>query len=238
MRLPIVLAIAAGSLHAQTGQEGSRPKWPCIPGRAIDPAYLDISESSGGQLVLLQKGEAQYSGIVMSASQTHRATILRVVGHLNGTREVEFPVDSTVESILLLVSVQCRERVTPFRPSGAELTARTASMLTELTSATMLRVDQPEPGRWKVQLRGTGLYVLSVLAKAEIAITSVRPPDDTGAVDFRVRGEVSGATAQLVDATGAPVNAQAQRFRLLVTGKDAAGWPFQRMHPNLFRRAP
>jgi hypothetical protein len=67
MRLPTVLAIFAGSLLAQTGQEGPRAGWPCVPGRAMDRAYLDISESTGGQLVLLQKGEAQHSGIVMSA---------------------------------------------------------------------------------------------------------------------------------------------------------------------------
>ena len=238
MRLPIVLAIFGASLLAQTGQEGPRAGWPCVPGRAMDPAYLDISESTGGQLVLLQKGEAQHSGIVMSASQTHPATILRLVGNLNGTRDIEFPVDSTVESLLLLVSLQCRERVVAFRPSGAELTQRNASMLLELAAATMLRVDQPEPGQWKVRLSGSGLYVLAVLAKAAIALTSVRQPDGAGPVDFHLRGEVSGTAAQLVDATGAPVPAQAPRYRVLVTGQDAAGWTFQRMWPNLFRSTP
>src|SRR6187455_926009 len=177
MRLTIVLAILAGSLIAQTGQEGPRAGWPCVPGRAMDPAYLDLSESTGGQLVLLRKGEAEHSGIVMSASLTHPATIVRLVGNLNGARDIEFPVDSTVESILLLVSVQCRERVAAFRPSGVEITQRNASMLTELAAATMLRVDQPEPGQWKVRFSGSGLYVLSVLAKAGIALTSVRLPD-------------------------------------------------------------
>ena len=235
MRLPIILTIFAGSLLAQTGQEGPRAGWPCVPGRAMDPAYLEISESTGGQLVLLQKGEAQHSGIVMSASYTHPATVLRLVGNLNGTREIEFPVDSTVESLLLLVSLQCRERVTVFRPSGAEITQRNASMLTELAAATMLRVDQPEPGQWKVRLNGSGLYVLSILAKAAISLTSVRHPDAEGAVDFHLRGEVARASAQLVDATGTPVPAQAPRYRILVTGQDAAGWTFQRMWPNLFR---
>ncbi len=238
MRLPIVVAILAVPVLAQTGQEGPRREWPCVPGRAMDAAYLDLSESTGGQLVLLRKGEAAHSGVVMSASITHPATILRVVGNLNGTRELEFPVDSTVESILLLVSVQCRERVAAFRPSGAELTQRTASMLTELAAATMLRVDQPEPGRWKVRLTGSGLYVLSVLAKAGIALTTVHIPDDGGEVEFHLRGEVSGPAARLVDATGAPAPTRSQRYRVLVTGQDAAGWTVQRMWPNLFRPTP
>jgi hypothetical protein len=251
VRLAIALFLA-GPLLAQTGQQGARANWPCVPGRAMDPAYLDLSESTGGQLVLFQPGEAQHSGVVMSASFTHPATIVRLVGHLNGTRELEFPVDSTVESLLVLASVQCRERVAMVRPTGVEVTSRDAPLLTELKAATFIRLDQPEPGPWKVKLTGSGLYVLSVLAKTSLKLTSVRFPE-RGAAAFHLSGDATRPALQLIDATGAPlstvlepesapagdyqanIGSPSARYRLLVTGRDANAWPFQRVHPNLFR---
>src|SRR5215510_9146942 len=107
MRKAIVLtAWFACALHAQNGQQGSRPGWPCVAGRAVDPAYLEVSESTGGQLFLFQPGELEHAAMVMSAPQTHPATMVRAVGHLSGTREIEFPVDSTARSILVMASLQ------------------------------------------------------------------------------------------------------------------------------------
>src|ERR1700690_1977978 len=106
MRHMIVLSIfvVAGLLRAQDGQEASRPGWPCVAGRAVDPGYLDASDSTGGQLFLFQKNEGAQASLVVNASHTHAATILRAVGNLSGTRDFEFPVDSGIESLLLLVS--------------------------------------------------------------------------------------------------------------------------------------
>src|SRR4051794_6642671 len=97
-----MLMSVSAALWAQDGQSGSRPGWPCVPGRAVDPSYLEVSESSGGQLFLFQKGEIGQAGPVMSAPFTHPATILRAVGQLSGSREFEFPVDSRTESILVM----------------------------------------------------------------------------------------------------------------------------------------
>jgi hypothetical protein len=43
----------------------------------------------------------------------------------------------------------------------------------------ILRVEAPEPGRWNVRLTGTGLYVLSVLAKTPITFGNVRESPST-----------------------------------------------------------
>jgi hypothetical protein len=248
---PIGLAMLfATALLAQRGQDGPHPDWPCVPGRAVDPSYLETSESTGGQLVLLQKGEVEHAAAFMMAPMTHPATIVRAVGHLNGSRDFEFPVDSTVEGMFIIASVQCRERVQTLRPSGVAVTHRDAAMFIELKSAGLLRVDQPEPGKWKVRLSGSGLFVLSVLAKAGIALTQATPAPDK--LDLRVAGAASRLTVHLVDATGARIAdldapeivggayrtrlpSPAQRYRVLVMGEDAGAWPFQRIHPVLFR---
>ena len=217
--------ITTGLLRAQDGQHASRPNWPCVAGRAVDPTYLDISESTGGQLFLFQKGEAAQSGLVMNAPYTHPVTVLRAVGHLNGTRDLEFPVDSSIESLLLLVSVQCRNAILVSRPSGAEATDRNSALSVELAAGKILRVDQPEPGKWRVRLTGSGLFVLSVMAKSTIALSAVsfsRKDAQTegdepaprsnipmlGApqtVNLRIGGSVSRLTAQLVDASLRPI---------------------------------
>lgn len=260
MRSPGVLTIllVAGLLRAQDGQQGSRPGWPCVAGRAVDPAYLDLSESTGGQLFLFQKGEAAQATPVMAASYTHPATVLRVVGHLNGTRDLEFPVDSTIESLLVLASLQCRNQIQVFRPAGSEMTDRNSALSVDLAAGKILRVDRPEAGKWRVRLAGTGLFVLSVHAKSEIALAAVefteeQEPLSRRALNFRVSGPVARLGVQLVDASGgrlsdpqAPestadrgyrttVASPAERYRILVTGEDAAAWPFQRMWPVLFR---
>jgi hypothetical protein len=270
MRPGLVLSIVAiaGILHAQEGQSGARPGWPCVPGRAVDPAYLDLSESSGGQLFLLQKNEVAQTSLVMNASYTHPATVLRAIGNLNGTRDFEFPVDAGIASILLLVSLQCRNAILLSRPSGAELTAVNSALSVDLQAGRILRIDQPEAGQWRVRLAGSGLFVLSVLAKADIALTGVTfsIAHDTPAripilgvkqdVQIQLAGDASDVRVQLVDATGGPLSGmrpleriaegvyrtsltpQVERFRLRMSGTAASAQPFERMYPVLFRALP
>ena len=76
------LALAlAGPLSGQDGQRRAPAEWPCVPGRAVDPAYLETSESTGGQIFLLQRDEAVHTPLVLSAT-ARRQTVLRSVGHL------------------------------------------------------------------------------------------------------------------------------------------------------------
>jgi hypothetical protein len=219
-----VLLLAARALSAQTGQEGPRPEWPCVPGRAVDPAYLETSESTGGQLFLFQKGEVAQAGPVMSASYTHPATIVRAVGTLSGSREFEFPVDSTVESLLVLVSLRCRSAIGVFRPNGAEMIAANSAQSLDLQAGKILRIDNPEPGAWKLRLAGSGLFVLSVLAQSPIhvsGVTFLNPTEDppaphrqprlgaSEAARISVSGEVTGLKFLLAGASGEALGAGA-----------------------------
>lgn len=221
-RKQALLIALAGTLCAQSSQQGGRPGWPCVPGRPIDPSYLEISESTGGQLFLFQKGEVHHAALVMSANSTHPSTVLRAVGHLSGSREFEFPVDSSMDSVLVLASMQCRHAIAVMRPNGAEMTASNSAENVELQGGRLLRVEAPEPGRWKVRLTGTGLYVLSVLAKTPITFGNVRFLEiggDSSDPEYSVRlthprlafrqwveanlgGEVSTVRFQLTDAAG------------------------------------
>jgi hypothetical protein len=247
-----VILLLAGILRAQDGQSGSRPGWPCVPGRAVDPAYIETSESTGGQLFLFQKREVAQSGPVLSASYTHPATVLRAIGTLNGTRDYEFPVDSTVESLMVLVSLQCRNSIVVTRPNGAPLTEANSALSVDLQAGRILRVDNPEAGMWRIRMTGTGLFVVSALAKSGLRLRSVAFPAG-GKVSVRVAGEASEVAMRVVDAEGNAITekvamerdedgsyrgefpAVGRRYRVVVTGMDAGATPFQRTYPNLFR---
>ncbi len=220
-------ALITGTSPAQDAQQASRPGWPCVAGRAVDPHYLELSESTGGQIFMFQKGDLARAGPAVSASFTHPATILRAVGNLNGERDFDFPVDSSVESLLVVASVQCRNRILVSRPSGEELTDRNSALSVDLSAGKILRVDGPEPGKWRIRLTGTGLFVLSAHAKTGIALTKVGfsaegasaggeasvtwrrdpTPGAAQALDLRLSGQVSRLGVQLVDATGGRISA-------------------------------
>lgn len=208
-----------GATCAQDGQQGSRPGWPCVAGRAVDPSYIEVSESTGGQLFLFQKNEAAQSSVVMSASYTHPHTVLRAIGSLSGARDFEFPVDGGMQSILVLASLECHNGILVTRPGGGELTAANSAQAIELEAGRIQRIDGPEPGIWKVRLTGTGLFVLSVLTKADISLGGVvfsgaaekggRLQDPLLGVRQRLEAHLSGQVAnvrfQMVDAGGGAV---------------------------------
>lgn len=252
MRVMIAL-LAAGGLWAQTGQQGPKPEWPCVAGRAVDPAYLETSESTGGQIFLFQKNEIAQAGLFLMADSTHPATVLRGVGTLSGAREFAFPVDSTLQSLLVMVSLQCRTAISVFRPSGTEMTTANSTQSVDLQAGRGLRIDHPEPGTWKLRLEGTGLFVVSVRAQSPVRLTRVELSG--GAATAHVAGEVANPKFQIVGAAGDVVSdaetAEAtgsdyqlsikpgvERFRIRMTGVDATGWAMERVYPVLLRAQP
>jgi hypothetical protein len=218
MRQPgILLIILAGSLFGEDGQRVPRPGWPCVAGRAVDPGYLEASEGTGGQLFLFQRSEVAQASLVMSASYTHPATVMRAVGNLSGTREFEFPVDSSVESLLVLASLQCRNSIRVSRPNGSELTAANSAQSVDLQAGRILRVDSPEPGKWSVRLTGTGLYVLSVLARTNITLAGVTfsaAGDESLERPSRLPSPLPGVRQTLA----APLSGEAAHVRFQVVG--------------------
>jgi hypothetical protein len=260
----IILLVASLPLLAQDGQQSGRPGWPCVPGRAVDPAYIETSESTGGQLFLFQKGEVAQSGPVMGAGYSHPATVARAIGQLSGARDIDFPVDSSIESLLVMISLQCRARIELRRPNGAEMTAANSAKSVDLQAGKIVQVDTPESGTWRIHVEGTGLYIVSVQAKSKIRMSALRFSGEPARthrivagepqnVEISIGGEVSDLKLELVAATGeraaepvalestgnnvyrASITPTVQRFRLVVTGTDGNALPLERTDPVLFR---
>jgi hypothetical protein len=264
--LCLIVLFASGSLCGQTGQEGPRPEWPCVAGRAVDPAYLETSESTGGQVFLFQKSEIGQAGLFLSADFTHPATVVRAIGSLSGPGEFEFPVDSTMQSLLVMASIQCRKSIGVFRPSGTEMTTANSTQSVDLQASRAVKMDNPEPGKWKVRLDGSGVFVLSIRAQSPLRLSGIEFLDESGVTSqprlgigqtgvAHVSGkvgalafEVLGPNGEMLSTCETPqvtsgsyqflVTPAVERFRIRMTGVDASGWPVQRTDPVLFRARP
>jgi hypothetical protein len=264
--LSLVLATAVAvdaAAAAQSQAPNARAGWPC--GARLDVSYFQITEGTGGHLLLLAPEEIGDSAALLTALGNHPETIARTAGAIQpGLQELPVPIDSSVESVLFSMSVQCLQLAEVVRPSGAPAIGDGITDLSSFRAERMIIVRHPEPGTWKMRIAGSGIGGIVVQARSEIGIELVEfaPSPGTGAsavpkagvenaVRIRMGGNPSDVRASLVSGNSqgladlaleadaangtfvARVNAGTAPFRVLVTGRDAAGYPFQRVHAPL-----
>ncbi len=153
----------------------------------------------------------------------------------------------------MLASVQCNEGIPLSRPNGGALTAANSARSVDLKAGRIVRVDAPEPGKWKVKLSGTGLYVVSVRAQTRLGVSDVHFQNgEERTIAGHLSGAVSGARLLLTDGSaeaasdvGEPAiedgSFQSQaappfaRFRVMVSGQGLDGLA---VSENLARPVP
>lgn len=269
-----MLVVGAGALVAQDQQPRSQPGWPCVG--SPDPAYFKVAEATGGQVFLFDRSEAGHAAIPTIAARRHEETLFRAAGSLvDGRHEFAFPVDSTVESVMLSVSLQCLESVDVITPSGKALKKGAAGEFHEFRAGRIVTLPQPEPGSWRVRVAGRGMFFLVVKAKSDLSLDRVEFVREAGFpghegmfpthepprasipqwLTFRLTGEMSDVHATIVSSPFETIGALRLResssssgrqeflaqvtppttaFRVVVSGVDASGLPFQRVHAPMF----
>jgi hypothetical protein len=162
---------------AQVDEQSRRtpPSWPCVAGRAVDPTYVNIAEATGGQVFLFDPSEVAKSAALIIARQGHEETLFRAMGQLDGgVRDFVFPVDSSVESMVISVSIQCRQSVGVYRPNGAELSSYGAGVEDhEFRAGRILKLPFPDPGEWRIRVAGRGIFFAVANAKSDISLDRV-----------------------------------------------------------------
>src|SRR5687767_15978454 len=96
---PATLVLVASCIpaHAQDQQRRRQPGWPCVG--KVDPLYVRGAEATGGNVLLLGRGEMGGAAVQMGAADRHDEVVLRAGGELaEGVYEYEVPLDSTIES--------------------------------------------------------------------------------------------------------------------------------------------
>ena len=269
-----VLAVGAWALVAQN-QPSVHEGWPCVG--TPDPSYFRVAEATGGQVFLLDKSEIGSSAMLDIAARRHEETVFRSAGSLvDGRHEFVFPVDSTIESLIVSVSLQCLQSVDVVKPSGLVIQETSASEFHAFRAGRIVTLRQPEPGRWLVRVAGHGMFFLVVQAKSELSLDRVefvreggRPgheglfpthePPRAGVPQWLaigLSGQMNNVTARLVTSPFEQIaalrldeslsaSADEQEFvvqvtpppiafRVVVSGLDAIGLPFQRVYAPMF----
>ncbi len=169
----VVLALAASSsIGARQQTSNARAGWPC--GGRLDPAYFDVAEATGGQLFLLAPGELGGAAPLLMAFDEHRQTIFRLAGAINpGVHEFRVPIDSSVESVMFSISVQCLQSANVSDPSGAAVGGPDVTDLASFTAQRVVIVPRPAAGVWTIRASGSGVAGITVQARSALALTQV-----------------------------------------------------------------
>jgi hypothetical protein len=171
------LGAVALAVHPLIGaqQQSSNPRggWPC--GARLDPSYFQVAEGSGGHLLLLAPSEVGDSAALLSAFGDHPRTIFRLAGAMKpGLHEFRVPIDSSVESVLFSISVQCLQAADVARPSGALVGGADVTDLSNFRAERMVIVRLPEPGIWTIRAAGSGVTGVMVQGRSALGIAQVQ----------------------------------------------------------------
>jgi hypothetical protein len=160
-------------VSAQDQQPKNQIGWPCS-GR-VDPSFIRTAEATGGKVLLFTPNEVTGAADDMSASSSHRETVVRAGGQLaDGVHDFDIPLDSTIESAYFFISLQCLQFVAVLQPSGDELRIDGPGVDYHAFDAVRLfTIKTPSPGTWKVRMAGRGFFSVIVNAKTDLALTGV-----------------------------------------------------------------
>ena len=248
---------------AQQQRPNTAAGWPC--GARIDSSFFRVAEGTGGHLLLLAPEEIGDSATLLTAFGDHPQTIFRLAGSMTpGLHEFTVPIDSTVESVLFSMSVQCLQTADVVRPSGALAVGDDVTDLPNFRAQHMVIVRRPEPGAWTVRVSGSGISGVVVQARSGIGISEPEfaPARATtfaaipsaglqNSLRIRLSGRAFDLRASVVsgqfmllaelplalsETDGSYVSRftpDAEAFRVVISGKDANGFAFQRMSAPL-----
>jgi len=220
--LLILSTLAAHSLPAQS--------WPCVSRKSPDRSFVDVAETTGGQVILATPDEIEKTTFLHIQRPSHPETIYRSTGGLfNETREFAFPIDSTVSSLLISVMLACKGDIAALQPNPEVAPTESAS----LKGAYIARFTNPTPGPWRLRLRGNGFYSIVVEAKSPIVFQEGTLAGPATGPRYRLTGD-EGQTLRRLDAPPTGTIADPPpRYRLAVEGNDPQGLPFQRLKRHM-----
>lgn len=159
-------------IGAQQQTSNSRAGWPC--GARLDPSYFQVAEGSGGHLLLLAPAELEDSVPLLTAFGSHPRTIFRLAGEMKaGLHEFRVPIDSSVESVLFSISVQCLQAADVARPSGAVVAGTDVTDFSNFHAERMVIVTRPERGFWTIRAAGSGIAGVMVQGRSALGIAEV-----------------------------------------------------------------
>ncbi len=216
MRVSFLLwtAVSAVSpfVFGQSSQTQSAPQqphyqagWPCAgKERSFDPAYARAAEATGGHLLLLDRSEARVSATLAMGDGRHKATIVRASGETDSYVDIPFWVDSSVESLFVVASLQCMQTIFLYDPQRSAVEAKIPGVEdTWFRAGRISTVRKPQAGSWTLRLVGMGPYSVAVEANSKAPLAAVDLKGNT--LSIWLDESIADPVFRLVDAAGNPV---------------------------------
>jgi hypothetical protein len=232
-------AFAPGLRQDREQTSGARADWPC--GARLDPSYFQVTEGSGGHLLLLAPWEIGDAAALLTEFGNHPHTIFRLAGTIKpGVHEFRVPIDSTVESVLFSISVQCLQTAEIVRPSGVPVTGGDGvTDLSNFRAERMVIVKRPEPGVWTIRAAGSGVAGVMVQARSALTMADLQfaAVDSTAFTRVPLAGVENvvriGISGRATEVQASLVNAAFRRIApLTLTAGDTEGSYVSRFTPG------
>jgi hypothetical protein len=142
---------------------------------SIDNSYFDISAATGGQVFIISPKEAgqlaQLADILNSGYYTQLVSIDDTLTS-GSPKTIEFTVDSTLDTLLISVSLLQSAKVTVLRPDGTTVNSGDAGVkLMSLSQASSYQIDHPAAGTWKIVLDGKGRFTANVGGSSPVSFS-------------------------------------------------------------------
>jgi hypothetical protein len=115
--------------------------------------------SDGRQVFLFDHSEVGHSAALVPGRAGHDETIFGSPALEDGTHEFSFPIDSTVESAFISVSLQCLQVVEIALPPERCFAIRIPRGLHQFRRR-IVTMKKPAPGPWRVTVSGKGMFFL------------------------------------------------------------------------------
>jgi len=190
----------------------------------------------------------------------HKQTVVRTAGKLDSYTDIRIPVDQSIASLFVTVTLQCMQTVMLYDPLSVGVHPDEMGGEDNWFRAGRIAViPKPQPGVWTVRLVGMGPYFVSVQAEAAaglhnvtVAATETRLQQEWS-VSLNVDPSLPEPRFVLINAAGETVQTltlepagdspgrfrgsftpQIKSFRIAVESRDANGNTLQRVDPRLF----
>jgi hypothetical protein len=149
----------------------------CSP---VDPAYRTMTQSTGGQLLIHGHSEVETAKLFDLLRPTLAGdleTILLAEVEVGAATGFDVPIDSTVSAATIAIGHEGGATVQVLRPDGTEaVPSDPAVTRTDLTGTTVINLEGPEPGTWRLLVSGSaGPVTVSVKGNSPIRFDEFTP---------------------------------------------------------------
>ena len=160
----LLVGLGTGNASADSGQ---RPQ-PVRTDRGgllhVEQMYFDMAAQTGGDFYFWAPGEFSGSGLQLPL---HGEPVMLAYGRFGAPRRsFEIPVESGARTLTVFAGAQRKDRAVVVRPGGAVLAAgETGVTLQTFSRMTIATIQKPEPGNWRIEFQGAGLFSVSAHVK-------------------------------------------------------------------------